>query len=116
VRFTEFEFGSIRVDGVAYEHDLIVDRGKIHKRRKAPSKEFRDAYGHTPLSVMEDIPWKCRRLVIGTGADGRLPVMPEVEVEAARRTVDLVLLPTAKAIAMLNETTKDTNAILHLTC
>lgn len=116
MRFTEYAFGSIRVDGVAFDHDLIVDRGKIHKRTKAPSKQFRDAYGHTPLSVMEDIPWKCRRLVIGTGADGRLPVMPEVEVEARRRTVDLVLLPTSEAVGVLNESTRDTNAILHLTC
>jgi hypothetical protein len=54
--------------------------------------------------------------VIGTGADGRLPVMEEVHEQARRRNVDLVILPTAQAIVMLTDATKDTNAILHLTC
>jgi hypothetical protein len=116
VRFEEYSFGSIRVDGTKYEHDLIIDRGRIGKRRKAASKSYRDAYGHTPLSVAEDIPWKCRRLVIGTGASGSLPVMPEVQEEAHRRKVDLVLVPTAQAIQILNESMKETNAVLHLTC
>jgi hypothetical protein len=116
VRFTEYSFGSIRVDGVTYNHDLIIDHGKIRKRKKAASKKFRGAYGHTPLSIEEDIPWQCRRLVIGTGANGALPVMKQVEEEARRRKVDLVLLPTAQAIGMLNETAKSTNAVLHVTC
>jgi len=119
MRFTEYSFGSVRVDGVTYDHDLIIDRGQIRKRRKAASKKFRGGYGHTPLSVAEDIPWRCRRLVIGTGAAGALPVMKQVREEARRRGVDLVVLPTAQAIGLLGETTKQatkhTNAVLHLT-
>jgi hypothetical protein len=106
----------MRVDGVTYDHDLIFDRGKIRKREKAASRKFRGAYGHTPLWVAEDIPWRCRRLVIGTGADGALPVMQEVRDEARRRKVDLVVLPTAEAISALAKEAPDTNAILHLTC
>ena len=116
MRFTGYSFGSIRVDGVAYDHDLILDRGKIRKRKKAASRKFRGAYGHTPLSADEDIPWRCRRLVVGTGADGALPVMQQVRDEARRRKVDLIILPTAEAIGALAKTPKDTNAILHLTC
>jgi hypothetical protein len=67
MRFQKFSFGSIRVDGLTYEHDIVIDRGKIRKRKKEPSKQFREEFGHTPLSIEEDIPWKCRRLVIGTG-------------------------------------------------
>ena len=74
MRFTEYSFGSVQVDGVTYDHDLIIDRGRIRKRKKAASKRFRDAHGHTPLSIAEDMPWHCRRLVIGTGADGVLPL------------------------------------------
>jgi hypothetical protein len=116
VRITDYSFGSVRVDGVTYDHDLIIDRGKIRKRKKAASRTFRDQYGHTPLSAAEDVPWRCRRLVIGTGAQGALPVMPQVYEEARRRKVDVVVLPTANAIGVLAEATKDTNAILHLTC
>src|SRR5689334_4557202 len=76
-RFEKFSFGSIRIDGITYEHDVVIDRGNIRKRNKKPSKKFRDTYGHTPLSVDEEIPWKCERLVVGTGT-GALPVMDEV--------------------------------------
>jgi hypothetical protein len=116
MRFTGYSFGSIRVDGVTYDHDVVVDCGKIRKRKKAASRKFRGAYGHTPLSVGEEIPWRCRRLVIGTGADGALPVMQAVRDEARRRKVDLVLLPTAEAIGALTKAGADTNAVLHLTC
>lgn len=116
MRFSDYSFGSVRVDGMTYDRDLIIDRGKIRKRKKGASRKFRGAYGHTPLSAAEDIPWRCRRLVIGTGAAGALPVMPEVRDEARRRDVELVILPTAQAIGVLTETADDTNAILHLTC
>jgi hypothetical protein len=69
---------------VTYDHDLVIDRGKIRKRKKAVSRKFRDAYGQTPLSITEDIRWRCRRLVIGTGADGALPLM-QVRGLAVRR-------------------------------
>ena len=116
MRFETFSFGSIRVDGMTYKHDLVIDRGEIRKRKKRASKQYRDAFGHTPLSAKEDIPWRCRRLVVGTGAEGRLPVMDEVQTEAKLRKVELLSLPTRDAIAILNGGGMDTNAILHVTC
>jgi hypothetical protein len=116
MQFTSYSFGSVRVDGVTYDHDLILDHGTIRMRKKAASRKFRSAYGHKPLSAEEDIPWRCRRLVIGTGAEGALPVMQQVRDEARRREVDLVVLPTAQAIGVLAEARAHTNAILHLTC
>ena len=67
------------------------------------------------ISPKEAIPWKCRRLVIGTGT-GALPVMKEVKQEAKRRKIELFILPTAKAIAALKQSPDKTNAILHVTC
>jgi len=75
MRFNKFSFGSIRIDGSTYEHDLVIDRGKIRRREKKPSKKFREQFGHTPLSIEEEIPWQCSQLIIGSGAYGRLPVM-----------------------------------------
>ena len=116
MRFDKFSFGSIQIDGSTYEHDVVIDHGKIRKRKKAPSKEFRGSFGHTPLSVEEDIPWNCSRLVVGTGASGSLPVMDEVKREAERRKVELLVLPTPQAIEALERGTEETNAILHVTC
>jgi hypothetical protein len=116
MKFGQFSFGRIDIDGVAYEHDVTIDQGAVQKRRKKASKQFRDDYGHTPLSIEEEIPWDCRRLVVGTGAYGSLPVMPEVEKEAKRRGVELVAVTTEEAIKALRKDPRDTNAILHVTC
>lgn len=114
--FEELAFGSIRIDGLEYDHDIIVDCGEVRKRKKGPSKAFRIQFGHTPLTTSEEIPWRCHRLVIGTGIYGRLPVSPDVRREAERRKVEVVMVPTARAIALLNKQPAHTNAILHLTC
>jgi hypothetical protein len=116
MRFGAFEFGSLEIDGVTYRHDIVIDGSKIRKRRKKRSKPFRGPYGHTPLTAAEDIPWKCRRLVVGTGASGALPILGEVVQEAAARHVSLVVTPTAKAIHVLIKSDDNTNAILHVTC
>jgi hypothetical protein len=115
MRFEAFSFGSIRIDGTTYQHDVIIDCGEVRKRKKKRSKKFRDDFGHTPLSIEERIPWKCRSLVIGTGT-GALPVMDEVKKEAQRRKIELRILPTAQAIELLKVARQKTNAILHVTC
>ncbi len=116
MRFEKFSFGSIRIDGETYDYDLVIDRGEIQKRKKKASKPYREAFKHTPLSVKENIPWRCSRLVIGTGAEGLLPVMDEVRDEARERKVQLISVPTPEAIAILNRGGKATNAVLHVTC
>ncbi len=116
MRIEEFSFGRIQIDGVTYEHDVVIDHGNVRRRKKKPSKKYRGASGHTPLSAEEEIPWKCRRLIIGTGAHGALPVMDDVKREAARREIELLILPTAEAINALRKPSDDTNAILHVTC
>ena len=116
MRIDRFTFGSVRIDGIIYGHDVVIAHGRVRKRKKKSSKPFRDAFGHTPVSIEENIPWDCRRLVIGTGADGALPVMDAVKQEAARREVELMIVPTGEAIRALQAEPKDTNAILHVTC
>ena len=112
----KFHFGSVEIDGAVYERDVVIDRGRVRKRKKKPSKKFREEYGHTPVSLAEKIPWKCQRLVVGTGRYGSLPVMNEVRLEARRRKIDLLVLPTDEATTALAKRPEETNAILHVTC
>jgi hypothetical protein len=117
MRFEDFAFGWIRIDGVTYDHDVVIERGEVRKRNKKPSKDLRAAFGHTPLSSKEEIPWKCRKLVVGTGMHGALPVTGELRREAKHRKVEVVILPTPEAIeALKREDLGRTNAILHVTC
>src|SRR5215472_3640245 len=111
------KFGEIEVEGTRHTHDVVIDGGKVRKRKKGPSKEFREKFGHTPLSAEEKIPWGGKRLLVGTGAHGALPVMDEVLVEAERRGIEVIAAPTVEVCELLQGVTKgQAYAILHCTC
>jgi hypothetical protein len=55
-------------------------------------------------------------LVVGTGAHGSLPVMDDVKREAKDRRVELLVVPTAQAIEVVNKSSDDTNAVIHVRC
>ena len=110
-------FGELEIDGQRYDHDVVIERGQVTRRKKGPSKPYRDEYGHTPLSADERIPWSGHRLIVGTGADGQLPIMPELRAAATKRGVEIVEMPTADACRMLADLDDDEiAAILHVTC
>jgi hypothetical protein len=69
--------------------------------------------GH--FRIEEEMPWGCRRLVVGTGT-GALPLMEEVKREAHRRQIIMLILLTVEAIGELKQHRGDTSAILHVTC
>ena len=54
--FEAFLFGSICIDGTTYGYDVVIDHGRIRKRKNKSSKRFRDKFRHTPLSIEEEIP------------------------------------------------------------
>ena len=110
-------FGRIAIEGRHYECDVVIEKGKVRKRKKRSSKAYRSRFGHTPLSIEEDIPWHGRKLFVGTGAYGSLPVMPEVYEEARRKGVEVVAMPTVEICELLEKFKPgDVNAILHVTC
>lgn len=110
-------FGVIEVEGRRYEHDVVIDRGVVRKRRKGASKALRERYGHTPLTAAEDIPWGGKRLIVGTGVDGRLPIAPDVKAEAERRGIELVIAPTDEACRLVDGLSAGAvRAVLHTTC
>jgi hypothetical protein len=110
-------FGSLEVDGRGFEHDIVIDRGSVRKRKKGPSKPYRADFGHTPLSAAEDLPWGGGRLIIGTGAYGSLPIARDVVAEADRRGVHLDAMPTEEACHLISTLdARDVHAVLHVTC
>src|SRR5437016_13840604 len=101
------KFGEIEVERKRYTHDVVIDGGKVRKRKKGPSKQFREKFGHTPLSAGEEIPWGGKRLIVGTGADGALPVMDEVLAEANRRGIEVIGAARAEGGELLEEVKND---------
>jgi len=115
VRF--ISFGRIEVDGTLVERDLVIERGRMRKRKKKPSKPRRAEFGHTPLTSAEAIPWSAPTLIIGTGANGQLPITDDLRQAAAERGVEVVAVPTEAACRLISAADPDrVSAILHVTC
>src|SRR5205085_390122 len=111
------KFGEIEVEGKRYTHDVVIDRGKVRKRKKGglPSNSAKSSATH--LSAREEIPWGGKRLIIGTGAHGALPVMDEVLAEAKRPGIEVITAPTLEVCQLLKEVKKgQAYAVLHCTC
>ena len=110
-------FGQIDIEDQHYDYDVVIEMGKVRKRKKRASKAYRTHFGHTPLSAEEDIPWHGSKLFVGTGAYGSLPLMPEVYEEAHKKGVEIIAMPTVKVCELLEKfKPADVNAILHVTC
>jgi hypothetical protein len=111
-------FGAVEVDGRVYEHDVVITpSGKVRPRKKGPSKPRRGEYGHTPLTPDEKIPWKAPTLIVGTGANGQLPITDELYAAAVDRNVSVVARPTAEACALVSAADDGSvAAVLHVTC
>lgn len=110
-------FGRIVVNGATYDQDIVIDMGEIRPRDKTPSRSLKGRYGHTPLTRDEEIPWSGNRLVVGSGYSGRLPVTRELGEEADSRGVELLVIPTSEACAVISSLPDDeVAAILHITC
>jgi hypothetical protein len=104
-RFEAFSFGSIRIDGVTYEHDVLIDRGQVRKRKKKAQEipgGFRPHAGIDGGSNPVEMPTASHRYRNGSPAGhGR----SEEGGQAPPR-------PVAEAIEELGKNPKDTNAIL----
>ena len=110
----EVSFGKIVIDGRTFTEDIVISKGKIEFRKKSVSRMMKHEYGHTPLTVHENIPWDCGTLIVGTGMYGSLPVTDDVFKKAEQLGVKLVLKKTKDAAKSLND--PDTNFVLHITC
>jgi hypothetical protein len=110
-------FGEIEIEGQHYTFDIVIKAGRVEKRRKKRSKNYRGEFGHTPLSTKERIPWGGSRLIVGTGESGSLPIMPAVWAEADRRGIEIVAAPTEEALRLLRDVAAgDAYAVIHVTC
>ena len=111
-------FGSVELFGRKYEKDIIVHvDGKITKRKKKKSKEFKPIYGHTPLSenelgfLSEEKP---KVVYVGIGYDSALPITEEAQ--KILEEYELVVVPTPEIIEKIEREKRRAVAIIHVTC
>jgi len=119
-------FGWVVIDGVKYEHDvLVLPDGSVLRRRKELSKELRRLFGHTPFSLneFENLLSVCGHppeiLVIGSGQYGDLPVMEDVLKKAKELGIEVIVKKTPEALTLLKELLAEgrrTAGVIHVTC
>ena len=108
----DYSFGRIVIDGEELTADLILLPGRI-------LRAWRRMDGHTLVlddlrEVVDELP---ERLIVGTGAEGRMRPDDSMIDALAARGVEVEAMPTAQAVrrfARLDE--GRTAAPLHLTC
>jgi hypothetical protein len=111
-RIEGYGFGRVLVDGREETADVIVLPGRV-------VRNWRRLDGHGLVledldAVLDDLPG---RLVIGTGANGRLRPDPVTLELLRQRGVEVEALPTDEAVRRFQALDPAaTAAALHLTC
>jgi hypothetical protein len=111
-RIEGYRFGRVVVDGTEQTRDVIV-----LPHRVIPNWWRKE--GHALVladldEVLDDLP---ERLVVGTGADGRMQPDPDCVRRLEERGIEVEIFRTEEAVrryALLDQTR--TAAALHLTC
>jgi hypothetical protein len=111
-------FGWIEIDGIRYEHDIIVHRDQsVEKRSKKKSRKYRGFFSHTPLAEPELAfleKEKPEIVYIGTGQFDDLPITLEALRILAK--FGAVIRPTPEIMEILAKEYRSYSAILHVKC
>lgn len=111
-------FGSITVEGVRYEHDIVIRlSGKVRKRNKALSKEVYGTSHTLSLAEIKDLHRpRAERLIIGAGHDNQVHLSPEAAKYLEKKGCKVDLHPTPEAIECWNAAEGLILGLFHVTC
>jgi hypothetical protein len=111
-RIEDYSFGRVTVDGREETHDVIVLPQRVVRnwwRRDGHALVLEDLE-----AVLDELP---ARLIVGTGADGRLRPDPDTLALLQARGIEVEALPTGEAVRLYGASNPAaTAAALHLTC
>jgi hypothetical protein len=117
-RIDNTEFGSITIEGMVSEHDVIIRlNSQVEKRKKKLSKSV---YGTSHIVSLDEAKYiyeeKAERLVIGAGQQGMVKLSNEAAEYLKRKKCQVELLPTREAIQVWNEAEGAVIGLFHVTC
>jgi hypothetical protein len=111
-------FGSISVDGVPYDHDIIITlEGKVKKRKKKLSKSV---YGTSHTLSLPEIEYvyqeEAKAIIIGSGQYGVTRLSEEALSFLAERGCPVSIQSTPEAIMEWNSLDGKQIGLFHITC
>jgi hypothetical protein len=112
------EFGSITIEGAAFEHDVLIRLdGEVKKRKKKLSKAV---YGTSHVVSLDEARHVyeegAERLIVGTGQAGLVGLSDEAADYFGRKRCQVELLSTSEAIQAWNEARGAVIGLFHVTC
>ena len=102
MKLGDFSFGRVRIDGVLYDHDVVIDRGEVRKRKKkaaARGKQLRSA-----AKAKNEVPPKVKRSPAGADTRVEEALRAWRLTEARRRSVPAFRIFTDQALRAIAET------------
>jgi len=117
-KIDETSFGSITIDGRAFEYDVLIRlNGEIEKRKKKLSKAI---YGTSHVLSLDEAKYVyekgTKRLIIGSGQDGNVELSKDAAGYFEQKHCHVDLIPTPKAIGTWNKAEGDVIGLFHVTC
>jgi hypothetical protein len=111
-------FGSITIEGEAYENDVLIRlSGKVKTRKKKLSKAI---YGTSHKISLDEAQYifeeGAERLIIGTGQTGFVELSDEAADYFKKNECQVQMLPTPEAIRVWNKSDGEIIALFHVTC
>ncbi|MCC7576327.1 MAG: hypothetical protein KK926_05780 [Methanomethylovorans sp.] len=112
------EFGSITVEGVTFEKDIIIRLdGNVRKRKK---KLSRKVYGTSHIISQKEAKHVfdkgAEKLIIGSGQEGMVKLSEQASDYFSKKGCEVELIPTPEAIKKWNEAKGKVIGLFHLTC
>lgn len=117
-RIDRTEFGSITIDGITYDHDVIIRvSGEIRKRKKKLSKAV---YGTSHIISIDEAKFVhesgAEGIIIGSGQDGTAKLSDEARDYFKKKKCRVDLLPTPEALILWNTSDGRIVGMFHVTC
>ncbi|AMM54673.1 Mth938-like domain-containing protein [Pyrococcus kukulkanii] len=114
----EVKFGSVEINGIKYNHDIVIyPSGRIERRKKEISKKKHGtSHKFDPEELKEYLREDFDVLIVGTGIYGMLSLLPEARELVKEK--DIIERPTPEALKLVEELwgKKKVLAIIHVTC
>ena len=117
-KINKTDFGSITIDGVKIDHDVIIRLdGQVKKRKKKLSKAV---YGTSHKISLDEAKYVYERgvdkIIIGSGQSGMVKLSEEAVHYFSKKNCKVKILPTPEAIQLWNDAKKGTIGLFHITC
>jgi len=108
-----YEFGKMIINGESYTKDLIV-----YPQRIEPEWWRKSGHELRLVDVKEVVKEKPDTIIVGTGFNAGLKVLPETEDYILSKGIRLIVEDTKKAVKTYNELSPKEKVIglFHLTC